>query len=216
ELAMSSLFSMSRFTYDAYRKMPDQGNDGFKALKKSYSKGTELRGKTLGIIGFGGIGKALAEYALGCGMNVVFTTSSEKESENIKLVIAGQTARITVKGVSMDELLETSDFISLHVPKQSDGSSVIDKGAFQKMKDGVCLVNTSRGGSIDEDALLEALNNGKVKAAALDVFVGEPSPREDILKHDRILATPHIGGSTVEAQDRIGVELADQIIDLYK
>jgi len=116
----------------------------------------------------------------------------------------------------MEDLLATSDYISLHVPKQADGSAVIGQTQIEMMKPGVGLINTSRGGSIDEDALIAALDSGRVKAAALDVFVGEPAPREDVLSHAKIISTPHIGGSTVEAQDRIGVELADQIIALLK
>jgi D-3-phosphoglycerate dehydrogenase / 2-oxoglutarate reductase len=212
ELAIGLLFSMSRFTYDADRKMPVSGHNDFKTLKKAYSKGTELRGKTLGIIGFGGIGKELAKYALGCGMNVIYNTRSEKETEQIKLTIAGQSIDVQVNKVSTEKLLAQSDYISLHVPKQADGSAVIGANELEKMKHGVGLINTSRGGSIDEDALIAALDAGKVKAAALDVFVGEPAPREDVLSHPKIISTPHIGGSTVEAQDRIGLELADQII----
>lgn len=214
ELAMGSLFAMARFTYDAYQNMPSKGTSDFKALKKSYSKGTELRGKTLAIIGFGGIGQELAKYALGCGMNVMYNTRGEKNTIVLALNIGGNKVDVTVNRSSFDECVSQADYISLHVPKQADGSAVIGASEFEKMKDGVALVNTSRGGSIDEDALLAALDAGKVKAVALDVFVGEPAPRADILAHPRVLSTPHIGGSTVEAQDRIGVELADQIIEL--
>ncbi|MEZ4722513.1 MAG: D-2-hydroxyacid dehydrogenase [Flavobacteriales bacterium] len=213
ELVMGSLFAMARFTYDADRKMPVSGVADFKGLKKAYSKGTELRGKTLGIIGFGGIGQELAKYALGCGMNVVFHTRGAT-SVSLDMHVAGHKFQVSLSSISLDELLSSSDYISLHVPKQSDGSSVIGTDELSRMKDGVCLVNTSRGGTIDEDALIAALDSGKVRAAALDVFVGEPAPREDLLKHPKIISTPHIGGSTVEAQDRIGVELADQIIAL--
>jgi len=213
ELAMGSLFSMARFMYDSSRKMAAADAD-FKGLKKAYSKGTELRGKTLGIIGFGGIGKQLAQYALGCGMNVIYTTRGAKESETISITIANQTIDVTLHRVSMEDLLAQSDYISLHVPKQADGSAVLGADEMSRMKDGVCLVNTSRGGSIDEDALIAALDAGKVKAATLDVFVGEPAPRADLLTHPKIMSMPHVGGSTIEAQDRIGLELADQIIQL--
>jgi len=216
ELAVASLFSMARFTYDANRKMPASGKEEFKVLKKSYSKGTELRGKTLGVIGFGGIGQTLAKYAIGLGMNVKYVTKGERPSTILELDIAGQSVKVTVERTSMEDLLATSDYISLHVPKQADGSAVIGQTQIEMMKPGVGLINTSRGGSIDEDALIAALDSGHVKAAALDVFVGEPAPREDVLSHAKIISTPHIGGSTVEAQDRIGVELADQIIALLK
>ena len=216
ELAVASLFSMARFTYDANRKMPATGKEEFKVLKKSYSKGTELRGKTLGVIGFGGIGQTLAKYAIGLGMNVKYVTKGERPSTILELDIAGQSVKVTVERTSMEDLLAISDYISLHVPKQADGSAVIGQTQIEMMKPGVGLINTSRGGSIDEDALIAALDSGHVKAAALDVFVGEPAPREDVLSHAKIISTPHIGGSTVEAQDRIGVELADQIIALLK
>lgn len=216
ELAIAQMFSMARFTYDAARNMKGADGAQFKALKKSYSKGLELRGKTLGVIGFGGIGQALAQYALGCGMNVIYTTRGARPSTDLTLDIAGQQINVTLNRSSMEEVLRQSDYISLHVPKQADGSAVIGAEELSMMKDGVCLVNTSRGGSIDEDALIAALDSGKVKAVALDVFVGEPNARQDVLAHERILSTPHIGGSTVEAQDRIGVELADQIISLLK
>jgi len=216
ELAIASLFSMARLTYDADRKMPATGVTDFKALKKAYSKGTELRGKTLGIIGFGGIGQTLAKYAIGIGMHVKYITKGDKPTTDLEIEIAGQKIKVTVERTSMEDLLSTSDYISLHVPKQADGSAVIGEAQLAKMKPGVGLVNTSRGGSIDENALMAALNSGHVKAAALDVFVGEPAPRADILSHPKIISTPHVGGSTVEAQDRIGVELAEQIISLLK
>jgi D-3-phosphoglycerate dehydrogenase len=213
ELAMCSLFSMARFSFDSSRKLVD-GDADFKALKKSYSKGGELRGKTLGIIGFGGIGQQLAKYAIGCGMNVVYNTRGASDNITLSIDIANTSIDVTLNRSSIDDLLAQSDFISCHVPKQADGSAVLGPNEIALMKNGVCLVNTSRGGSIDEDALIGALNDGKVKAACLDVFVGEPNPRADILSHPKIMSTPHIGGSTVEAQDRIGVELADQIITL--
>lgn len=214
ELAMGALFSMARFMYDADRKMPATGASDFKALKKAYGKGTELRGKTLGIIGFGGIGQELAKYALGIGMKVIYTTKAAAGSTTLSLDIAGNNVQVNLHSSTTDEVLAQSDYISLHVPKQADGKAVIGTAEMAKLKDGVCLVNTSRGGVIDEDALLAALDSGKVKAAFLDVFTNEPTPREDLLKHPRLVSMPHVGGSTVEAQDRIGVELADQIIDL--
>ena len=216
ELALANMFALSRFTYDAARQMPGADGAEFKGLKKSYGKGTELRGKTLGIIGFGGIGKTLASYALGCGMNVVYNTRGDVDTESIPVEIGSQTVNVDLTRTSMDEVLEKSDFISLHVPRQDDGSAVIGAAELARSKDGVCIINTARGGSVDEDALIAAIDEGKVKGAALDVFVGEPNAREDVLNHPKILSTPHIGGSTVEAQARIGVELADQIIRLLK
>lgn len=214
ELAIGSMFSMARFMFDSDRKMPQSGVAEFNALKKAYSKGTELRGKTLGIIGFGGIGQELAKYALGCGMKVIYHTKSEQTSTDLSLNIAGQSLIVTLNMVSMDDLLANSDYISIHVPKQADGKAVLGAEELAKTKKGVCIVNTSRGGIVDETALIDALNASKIKAACLDVFTNEPTPREDLLKHPNIISMPHVGGSTVEAQDRIGLELADQVIQL--
>jgi D-3-phosphoglycerate dehydrogenase len=214
ELVMAQLFSISRSTYDSERNMPTNGAEKFKALKKKYGKGIELRGKTLGVIGFGRIGQFTAKYALGCGMTVVASDPFVKEA-SIDVEVGNQTVSVAIDMVEKDELLAQSDFISLHVPMPADGKAVIDAAAFAKMKDGVRIVNAARGGVIDESDLLAALNSGKVAATALDVFVNEPSPRADVLAHDKIALTPHIGAATVEAQDRIGTELADNIIAFY-
>ncbi len=214
ELVTAQLFSLARSVYDSDRQMPINGKENFKALKKQYGKGIELRGKTLGIIGFGRIGQYTAKYALGLGMNVVaFDPFMEKATVTVE--VANQSVAIEIKTITLDKLLETSDFISLHVPMPADGKALIATTEFKKMKDGVRIVNAARGGVIDEDALLAALASGKVNAAALDVFVGEPSPREDLLTNNKIALTPHIGAATVEAQDRIGTELADNIIAFY-
>ena len=214
ELVMAHLFSISRSVYDSNRQMPDSSNGQFKVLKKKYGKGIELRNKTLGVIGFGRIGQYTAKYALGCGMNVIAYDPFVNQAK-IDLNIGSQTISVNIELTSFDELLSQADFISLHVPMPNDGNALIGNDEFSKMKDGVRIVNASRGGVINEDALISALNTSKVAAAALDVFVGEPSPREDILKHDKISLTPHIGAATVEAQERIGTELADKIIAFY-
>jgi len=214
ELVMAHLFSISRSVYDSNRQMPDSSNGQFKVLKKKYGKGIELRNKTLGVIGFGRIGQYTAKYALGCGMNVIAYDPFVKDAK-IDLNIASQTISVNIELTSFDELLSQADFISLHVPMPNDGNALIGNDEFSKMKDGVRIVNASRGGVINEDALISALNTSKVAGAALDVFVGEPSPREDILKHDKISLTPHVGAATVEAQERIGTELADKIISFY-
>ena len=215
ELVMTHLFSISRSVYDSNRNMPNSSNGDFKVLKKKYAKGSELRGKTLGIIGFGRIGQYTAKYALGCGMNVV-AFDPFIENISIKLDIAGQSIDVPINMTDMNKLLTSSDFISLHVPMPADGKAIIGNEEFNKMKDGAKIVNAARGGVIDEDALLEALNSGKISAAALDVFTGEPSPRTDLLNHDKISLTPHIGAATGEAQDRIGTELAEKIISRFK
>lgn len=212
ELVMSHLFSLSRSVYDSNREMPSKGAGEFNTLKKKYAKGIELRGKTIGIIGFGRIGKSLASYALGCGMKVIVTDKFDIDT-TVSLTIEGAgEIKVNVLKVSFDELISSSDFISLHVPKQEDGSAVITSKEFTKMKKGVILVNAARGGVIDELDLIEALNSGTVAFAGLDVYDNEPTPREEILTHNKISLTPHIGAATEEAQDRIGEELADQII----
>ncbi|MCB9336279.1 MAG: D-2-hydroxyacid dehydrogenase [Flavobacteriales bacterium] len=213
EQVMAHLFSCARFLYDSNRHMPIDGVSNFNGLKKKYGKGIELRGKTIGIIGFGRIGQATAKYALGCGMNIIaFDPYMEKAT--IKVEVANQTVNVDIKTSSMEELLGNSDFITMHIPAQADGKPVIGNNEFSKMKDGAIVVNAARGGVIDEDALIENLNSGKVAHAALDVFVNEPTPREDLLKHPKISLTPHTGAATLEAQDRIGEELASQIKEL--
>jgi D-3-phosphoglycerate dehydrogenase len=212
ELVMAHLFSLARSTYDANRQMPQSGSTDFKALKKKYGKGIELRGKTLGVIGFGRIGQAVAQYALGSGMRVICTDLFDVNTE-VKFTVEGYgEVAVNVEKVDMDTLLKESDAISVHIPKQDDGSTVIGKEQFDLMKDGVLLVNAARGGVIDEPALLSALDSGKVYAAALDVFENEPTPDPKVLAHEKLALSPHIGAATVEAQDRIGVELADLII----
>lgn len=216
ELVMGHLFSISRSLHDSFKNMPANGVNDFKVLKKKYGKGVELRGKTLGIIGFGRIGQSLASYALGCGMKVI-AVSRDEESVSIPLHIEG-VGRIEAEiktTTDLSGLLKESDFISLHVPKQKDGSAVLGAAEFAKMKDGVRIVNAARGGVIDEDALLAAIASGKVANVALDVFENEPNPRQDLLTNDKIAATPHIGAATVEAQARIGLELADIIVSNF-
>lgn len=214
ELVMGSMFSLSRSLYDSHLNMPSKGATEFKVLKKKYAKGVELKGKTLAIVGFGRIGQALASYALGSGMKVL-AVNIEEMKVAIPLLIEGM-EDVTVNidaTTNMEKALSEADYISLHVPKQSDGKPVFGEKEFNQMKDGVRIVNASRGGVVDEDALLKALESGKVANVALDVFDNEPTPREDLLKHNKIASTPHIGAATVEAQARIGLELADKIIE---
>jgi D-3-phosphoglycerate dehydrogenase len=209
ELVFAHLFNTVRFLYDSNRQMPVNGDTQFDALKKKYAKGIELKGKTLGIIGFGRIGQAVAKIALGCGMKVVAYDPFLKEA-SLNLEIEGVSDKITVKivTVALEKLLAESDFITLHVP----GGKVITKKEFDLMKNGVCIVNAARGGVIDEKDLIDALNSGKVGHAALDVFENEPTPNKELLSHPKISLTPHIGAATEEAQERIGVELAELII----
>lgn len=214
ELVMAHLFGIVRFLPDASREMPTNGKENFKVLKKKYAKGIELRGKTMGIIGFGRIGQALAQYALGCGMQVIAHDSSGKNDITVKLNIAGQAISVSVPNKSMDDLLAEADIISLHIP--GGQGAVLGAAEFAKMKKGVIIANAARGGVVDEEALVQALDSGQVAYAALDVFVNEPSPDADLLKHPKLALSPHIGAATLEAQDRIGTELADSIIQFYE
>jgi D-3-phosphoglycerate dehydrogenase / 2-oxoglutarate reductase len=214
ELVMAHLFALMRGLHESNRHMPGRGQGEFKDLKKIYEKGLELRGKTLGIIGFGRIGQWTARYALGAGMNVIYA-DNHATAEAIEMEIGGQTVRVAVKMVPLTELLAKSDAVTLHVPAQKDGAPVLGRGELALMKQGAVLVNTARGGSVDEDALLAALESGKLRGVALDVFTNEPTPRADVLAHPKISLTPHIGAATAEAQGRIGNELADIIIEHY-
>ncbi|MCB0429012.1 MAG: NAD(P)-binding domain-containing protein [Flavobacteriales bacterium] len=215
ELVFAHLFNMVRFLYDSNRQMPVKGETEFNTLKKKYGKGSELRGKTIGIIGFGRIGQATAQYALGCGMKVV-ASDPGISSATITVEVGGvEKVTVEIQTIPMEELLKQADFISLHVPKIGD-KALIGKEELAKMKDGVVLVNSARGGMIDELALVEALNSGKVAHAGIDVFQNEPTPKKELLSHPKISLTPHIGAATEEAQDRIGEELADFLIASYK
>lgn len=214
ELVFAHLFGGVRYLYAANREMPLEGDSRFKDLKKSYSGGQELRGKTLGIIGFGRIGREVAKIALGIGMKVIASDRTEGETEITLEFYNHQEIKIPIKTEPVEELIKHSDFITLHVPAQKD--PVIGRDEIKKMKDGVGIINASRGGVINEVALIEALDTGKVSFAGLDTFEHEPSPAIKVLMNNRVSLSPHIGAATNEAQDRIGVELAEQIIDLLK
>jgi D-3-phosphoglycerate dehydrogenase len=214
ELVFAHLFSGVRFLYDSNRNMPLEGEKKFKQLKKAYAKGTELRGKTLGIIGFGRIGQATAKIALGLGMKVLaFDPFIEKTTISIEF-FDNQTIDFQIKTVSKENLLQESDFISLHVPAQKE--FVIGETEFKLMKDGAALINAARGGVVNEVALVSALDSNKLSFAGLDTFENEPTPAVQILMNSKISLTPHIGAATNQAQDRIGSELATQIISLLK
>lgn len=209
ELVFAHLYNGVRFLYDSNRNMPLEGDSKFKALKKSYAKGVELRGKTLGIIGFGRIGVEVAKIALGVGMKVI-ASDVFVEKANVKLsFFDGQNVSFTIKTQSIEDVIKQSDFITLHVPAQKD--YVIGKAQFDVMKDGAAIINAARGGVIDEVALIEALDSGKLSFAGLDTFENEPTPAIKVLMNQKVSLTPHIGAATNEAQDRIGVELATQI-----
>jgi D-3-phosphoglycerate dehydrogenase / 2-oxoglutarate reductase len=209
ELVFAHLFNAVRFLYDSNRQMPANGADKFEELKKKYAKGVELRGKTMGIVGFGRIGQYAAKIALGLGMKVLAFDPFVKEAI-IDLQIEGADAPVKIKitPLALENVLQNSDFISFHVP----GGQLITKTELATMKNGVILLNAARGGVINENDLLEALNSGKVSHACLDVFENEPKPNTNILQHPKISLTPHIGAATNEAQERIGVELAEKLI----
>lgn len=214
ELVFSHLFGMVRFLHSSNREMPLEGDSRFKDLKKAYAQGTELRGKTIGVIGFGRIGQQVAKIAIGLGMNVLATDELIEEAPITLEFFNGQKATFTIYTTTKDELLKEADFISLHVPAQED--YIITSEEFEKMKDGVAIINTARGGVLNEVDLVKAIESGKVQYAGLDVFETEPTPAVQLLMNPEISLTPHIGAATKEAQDRIGVELAKQIIELLR
>ena len=214
ELVFGHLFTGVRFLQDSNRKMPVEGNTKFNDLKKAYAKGIELRGRTIGILGFGRIGREVAKVAIGLGMDVLAYDLYEFNPEVELTLGGGIQVKAAVKVATKDEVIANSDFISIHTPFID--KPIIGAEEFAAMKKGAAVVNCSRGGTIDELALIEALNSGKVSFAGLDVFDNEPTPREEILKHPKISLTPHIGAATNEAQERIGVELANLIIDFFK
>ncbi|MGB5363480.1 MAG: D-2-hydroxyacid dehydrogenase [Aureibaculum sp.] len=212
ELVFAHLFGMVRFLHDSNRIMPLEGDLRFKDLKKAYAKGVELKGKTLGIFGFGRIGQATAKVALGVGMKVVAYDPYLKGAEVELDFFDGQKIKFKIDTITKEEVLKQADFLTLHVPAQD--KYVISTKEFEMMKDGAHIVNAARGGVIDEVALVAALESGKIANAALDVFENEPSPEIQLLMNPNISLTPHIGAATGEAQNRIGSELADQIIEI--
>ncbi|MBK9106181.1 MAG: 3-phosphoglycerate dehydrogenase [Saprospiraceae bacterium] len=211
ELVTAHAFTLARQLHLANRAMPVTGNTEFAKLKKQCSEGNELLGKTIGIIGFGRIGQEVARIALGLGMNVIASDPFVKEAK-IVITIPGaqQSLSVDIHTTDINTLLSQSDIITIHIPKAD--KPVIGKEELAILKKGVILINTARGGVFDEDALIEGLNSGQIGGAGIDVFVGEPTPRADILTHPRISLTPHVGGSTVEAQENVGRELAGLII----
>lgn len=211
ELAIAHVLNIARFLQDSNRLMPERGNSEFEKLKKAYGKGMELEGKTLGILGFGRIGRELGSIALGLGMHIKYYDPIVSDAE----IIVGHPSlgfKVNLKCSDLEEIY-SCDVISLHVPNLK--KAIIGQTEFKKMKKGTILINASRGGLIDEDALIEALNDGTLMGAGLDVFLDEPQPREDILRHPKISLSPHIGASTVEAQGKVGSELADHIMAFF-
>ncbi|MCH9661121.1 MAG: D-2-hydroxyacid dehydrogenase [Bacteroidetes bacterium] len=214
ELVFAHLYGGVRFLFDANRNMPLDGDTKFKNLKKNYAGGVELRGKTMGIIGFGRIGREVAKIALGVGMKVLYSDSYVENAEVPLEFYDGQSLSFSFAHHELDDVLQQSDFISLHVPAQK--GYVIGKAEIAKMKTGAAIINAARGGVIDEVAIVDALEAGKLSFVGLDVFENEPTPAIKVLMNDRISLSPHIGAATKEAQDRIGTELATQITSILK
>ena len=214
ELVFAHLFGMVRFLHISNRDMPLEGDMRFDELKKAFSQGTELRGKTIGIIGFGSIGKEVAKIAIGLGMNVIAADTEIKEATIELSFFNHQKIQFSIKTQPLEVLLKEADFISLHIPAQE--SYTLTETEFSQMKKGVGIINTARGGVLNEVDLINAIESGKVQFAGLDVFESEPTPEIQLLMNPEVSLSPHVGGSTKEAQDRIGIELAKQIIDLFE
>jgi D-3-phosphoglycerate dehydrogenase len=213
ELCFAHMLGLTRFLHLSNREMPSEGKSGFEALKKKYAAGTELYGKTLGIIGLGRIGSALASIGFGMGMDVLAYDPMVSEAE-IFFGPEKHRSKTTIASTSLQDLLINSDFISIHVP--SLGKPLISMTELKMMKNDAILINASRGGIVDEHDLLEALDHGIIRGAGLDVFTGEPLPNEHLLNHPRISVSPHTGASTIEAQNNVGKELAEQLINILK
>ena len=214
ELVFAHLFGLARFLHQANREMPLEGDTRFNDLKKMYASGIELRGKTLGLIGFGRIGQETAKIALGIGMNVIATDIFIQKATITLDFFNGQKVNFNIDTVSKEEVFKEADFISIHTP--STENYLIDQKEIQQMKPGVGIINTARGGVLNEVALVNAIEDGKVLFAGWDVFEKEPTPEVQRLMNPELSLTPHTGAATKEAQDRIGTELASQIIALLR
>lgn len=213
ELVFAHFFSLARFLHESNRIMPLEGDTQFNILKKSYAGAVELQGKTLGIIGFGNIGKEVAKIAIALGMKIKAVTSKPTPEVISLNFFDGQKVDFTIHPTdNLDDLLPEADFITINTPKTE--GYIIDEPELEKMKDGVFIVNTARGGVINEALLLDFIDEGKVAGAALDVYENEPSPELNLLMNPALSLSPHLGGSTIDAQKKIGIELAEQIVKL--
>jgi D-3-phosphoglycerate dehydrogenase / 2-oxoglutarate reductase len=209
EMAFAHIFSIARYLHNCNRELP---NGDFKGLKKQFGEGMQVSGRNLGIIGFGRIGQEVAKMGLGLGMSI-YAYDPFVQQADIGIQLGDDTPlklSVTIQTVSMEKLLKNSDIITVHVPGGT--TPIIGQKEMAMMRDGVMLINTSRGGVIEEDVLLEGLNSGKVMGAGIDVFLNEPNPRKEILQHPKISLTPHTGAGTLQAQSYIGMELADEIL----
>ncbi len=215
ELVFAHMFSLSRFLHLSNREMPEHGISKFKDLKKQYSEGFELTGKKIGIIGFGRIGQEVAKMAVGLGMEVLVYDYKQR-SFDLTVTFAKpyqqHNFQIALKGLGMDEILSGSDFITVHTPGSTE---VIGELEIAKMKKGSILINCARGGVVNEVAVAKAMSNSHLSAIGFDVFQEEPPVNETILGISNASLTPHIGASTAEAQERVGIELAEKIISFF-
>jgi D-3-phosphoglycerate dehydrogenase len=215
ELVFGHFFSLARFLHESNRLMPLEGETHFNAMKKSFSNAYELSGKTLGVIGFGSIGQEVVKIGISLGMKVKVLTRKPTTEVLTLSFFDGQTVNFEITSTNdTDAFLKDADFISINTPKTNE--YIIDTPQFEKMKDGVYIVNTARGGVINEVTLIDFIESGKVAGAALDVFENEPTPELTLLMNPALSLSPHVGGNTVDAQEKIGAELAEQIIKLQK
>ena len=215
EMVFAHFFTLARNLHECNRLMPLEGDTEFKKLKKAFSNAIELEGKTLGVIGFGGIGQEVVKIGISLGMKVKVLTRTPKTETLTLSFFDGQKVDFEITSTNdWDEFLNETDFISLNTPKTNE--YILDVPQFEKMKDGVFIVNTARGGVINEVSLVNFIATGKVGGAALDVFESEPKPELVLLMNPSLSLSPHLGGNTVDAQEKIGVELADQIIEIKK
>lgn len=215
ELVFGHFFSLARFLHESNRLMPLEGETHFNAMKKSFSKAYELSGKTLGVIGFGSIGQEVAKMGIALGMKIKVLTRKPRTETLTLEFFDGQSVNFEITSSNdTDAFLKDTDFISINTPKTNE--YIIDTAEFEKMKDGVYIVNTARGGVINEVALIDFIESGKIAGAALDVFENEPAPELPLLMNPALSLSPHIGGNTIDAQEKIGLELAEQIIKLQK
>ena len=215
ELVVAHMFSLARFLPLSNRQMPERGGAEFNQLKKQASAGFELRGKKLGIIGFGRIGQELARMAVGLGMEILIVDPKGRKFDltlDFHPSLNLSPLSVIMESRDLGEVLEASDFISLHTPGSAE---VLGEKEIAQMKQGACLINCARGGVVNEGALLSALKEGRVAFAGLDVFHQEPPVNNPLLLHPHVSLSPHIGARTVEAQERVGLELAQGIINHF-
>lgn len=214
ELVMAHIYTGYRHLHDANRNMPLEGDSRFNQLKKSYENAIEVNNKTLGILGFGSIGKEVAKLAYANGMRVITLDRNKKDNILSLQFVDGQRLEIEIPLLSFDKILEQSDVISIHTPALEN--YLIDAKEIEKMKTGAGIINTARGGLLNEKAALDALEKAKLSFVALDTFENEPKPYIQTLMHPNISLSPHIGGATMEAQNRIGEKVVQLINDFSK